>query len=218
MTATDTRNEGTGSNSLTQRSGGALQKLIIPSFTYQLKHMNSKNITSDLKKDIPDDAGDATGVLLAGLLPFKTIWNRGEKPEVSVEKAGSITVVRQYGKSLVPLRLLRPDRRVQAVCRLGMKAYEAYFETAGRPDIIYAYDCLYAGVIAKMLHNAYGLPYIVIDRRPVNKNSPYPHLLLDIAREVLRDASSVHVIGTEPYRQLKDDFGDLDAVRNAMVV
>jgi hypothetical protein len=132
---------------------------------YQLKHINSKNITSDLKRDIPDDAGDATGVLLAGLLPFKTIWNHSKKPEVSIEKAGSITVVRQYGKALVPLRLIRPDRRVQTVCRLGMKAYEAYFETAGRPDVIYAYDCLYAGIIARELHAYYDLPYIVIYRR-----------------------------------------------------
>jgi hypothetical protein len=99
-----------------------------------------------------------------------------------------------------------------------MKAYEAYFETAGRPDVIYAYDCLYAGIIARELHAYYDLPYIVIYRRPFNKNTQYSELLLRIAREVLQDAASIHVIGYEPYRQLKDDFGDLDVVRNAMVV
>jgi hypothetical protein len=218
MAAIETRCEKNRMSAMPQRSESPIQKLVIPSFSYQVQHLNSRHIYSDIKKEIPEGAGGSTGVLLTSLLPFKSVLKRNGNPAISVERDGNITVVRQYSRALIPLRFIRPERRIQAICSLGMKAYDAYFETAGRPDIVYAYDCLYAGVIAKMLHAAYGLPYIVISRRFPSKDRLHSKALMSLAREVLLDASCVHVIGQEPYRLLKEEFGDLDVIKNALVV
>lgn len=216
MAAIDRSYEVNNLNEFGQYTENPTHKLIIPSFGYQLNHIDSANIAYDLGRDIPKIADEYMGVLMAGLLPFRLMWKfRGIKPGTD---EGSVTIVKQYKRSLIPLRFIRPEQRIIAACRLGMEAYETYFESAGRPDIIYAYDLLYAGTIAYALHRTYGIPYVVITRNTFSLHVRRLHLILDVVRNVLLDSSEVCVKGSEPYRQLRDEFGDLEMVRKATVI
>lgn len=193
-----------------------VHKLIISSFLYR------KDRLQDVKK-LPESANDMAGaaqhvgMLFAGLIPFRDILKHNGYKKPSVAEIGNMTVVRHYDRALMPLRLIKPEAKINTICKLGMEAYDAYFETNGRPDVVYADDCLYAGMIARKLKAAYGLPYVVAERR-VRQRGLVSTALLDLTREVLLGASAVTVLGPERYDQLQKYFGDLDVVQHAEVV
>lgn len=201
-----------------ETNGKAVHSLIIPGFRYRAEGMPGAAALAMCRANGCGGTGQRTGMLLTGLLPFRDALKPNRYGIPSVEEEGNMTVVRNFRRAKIPLRFISPGEKAAYACMLGLEAYDAYFETCGRPDAVYACGCLYAGLLAKRLSEAYGLPYAVAESRPLRRGGAWTGPMAGAVREVLLGASALALAGMELYGQYIAEFGDIDVVRKAVVL
>lgn len=73
-----------------------------------------------------------------------------------------VEVYRSYMRA-VP-RVIRPNQ--QRWCRMVLEMYEEYKQRYGRPDVLHAHCCQWAGVAARMMAEKEGIPYFITEHLP----------------------------------------------------
>lgn len=198
--------------------GAPLHILILPSLPYQTAYLPFAGIFQKHLAEGLIASGHRAGVLSAGLLPFAGVLkpNSYKKPALSEENG--VCVVRRFEKSWMPQRYVGTEAKAGAMLRLGMEAYEAYAAAWGRPHLIHVHDCLYAGILAKVLKAKYGLPYIVTEHSTMHARGLYTAAQQELIRGVFMDASAVTAVGSGLMKELKGRYGEIEAVRNLEIV
>ena len=167
--------------------------LIIPSEHYLTKEKPLAGIFQGHLVGLLQEFGIKTGVISAGFTPFE--YSLKPYPYTAVEKKAETTIYRSYFRTFIPgrfaLKLLWP-LLVRRYCKL----FESYMNSEGRPDLIHAHNCLFAGVVAHAIKKKHGIPYIITEHSSLYERGFITPHQISLSREVFRDADAKTTVST----------------------
>jgi len=78
--------------------------------------------------------------------------------------------------------------------RKGMRLFELYVASHGRPDIVHAHNALYAGMLARQLKNEFQIPYVLTEHSSAYAEGFYPTSFHQEVRNIYQDANRLMVV------------------------
>jgi glycosyltransferase involved in cell wall biosynthesis len=178
--------------------------LIIPSEHYITREMPLAGIFQGHLVDLLQEFGIRTGVISAGFIPFS--YSFKPYPYTSVEKKAEVSIYRSYFRTFIPgrfaLKLLWP-----LLVRRYFKLFESYLKSEGRPDLIHAHNCLFAGVVAKKIKEVYGVPFVITEHSSMYERGFIDVKQKQLAREVFINADAKTTVSTALGAVLSEKLG-----------
>lgn len=135
--------------------------------------------------------GHRIGVISAGLVPFA--YNFRTYPYPAVEKTPFSNVYRNYTRIFIPGRFAfrwLEDFIVNQYVRLFAK----YIQAEGKPDLIHAHNCIYAGAAAKRIKERYQIPYVITEHSTLYQRHLVPDNQVKLACRVMQAADARTVV------------------------
>lgn len=116
------------------------------------------------------DAGVDVGVLSAGVITARHLGRR--IPYAPVDLFDGVVVYRALRRAYVPARWESPLEAARRSYRTAGRAFEQYVKTQGRPDVIHAHNHASGGALARLIHDDYGIPYVVTEHSSIYMSDP----------------------------------------------
>lgn len=135
--------------------------------------------------------GHQLGVISAGLVPFA--YNFRAYPYPAIEKTSFATVYRNYTRIFVPGRFAfrwLEDFVVNQYVRLFTK----YIQAEGKPDLIHAHNCIYAGAAAMRIKERFGIPFVITEHSTLYQRNLVPENQVKLACKVMQAADARTVV------------------------
>lgn len=106
-------------------------------------------------------AGHSVGVIYPQIRSLKNIKKILKKPYgLTVEVDDGVNTLRWYSVNFFPkIKNYNKNHWIG----LGLKLFQIYVETYGRPDIIHVHSMLYAGFVAEIIKEKFNVPYVITE-------------------------------------------------------
>lgn len=91
-------------------------------------------------------------------------------------------------------------------CYGGIKAFYAYVEEFGMPDILHVHSCLYMGEVARYVKNKYGIPYVVTEHSSGYIRNLYSRYQEVCAENILKSSSEAIAVSNSMAGYFKSKF------------
>lgn len=105
--------------------------------------------------------GVQVGILSVGKVPVSHLLKSTGVPRF--EEHEGIAIHRRYLRLPLPQSADRGMRLGHVYAWVARRAFAAYVERHGRPDVLHAHNVRYGGVIASALSRAFGIPYFITE-------------------------------------------------------
>jgi glycosyltransferase involved in cell wall biosynthesis len=178
--------------------------LIIPSEHYVTHKIPLGAIFQHQQAHALKEKGINVGVISAGFLPFR--MNFSNYPYLPYEYDNGVHTYRRYKRLFLPGRFAI-NSLFKYLVRLYMKTFEKYIHDQGLPDIIHAHNCLFAGLVALMIKERYGIPYIITEHSSLYERGLVTDQQNRITNEVLKNANKITVVSSSVGKLLVSLFG-----------
>ena len=146
---------------------------------------------------------DKVGVLSAGFVPFHMLFDA--YPYLSFENEDGVNVYRRYIRLVIPGRIAN-EVYFRRLVGVWLKLFEKYLREQGRPDIIHAHNCLYAGLAALKIKEKYGIPYLITEHSSAFARRLVTRRQAELVRVVLNHADAITVVSTAFGKLLRTMF------------
>jgi glycosyltransferase involved in cell wall biosynthesis len=103
----------------------------------------------------------------------------------------------------------RPNERTdyKRWVHAGLKAYQAYVDLHGKPDLIHAHNSNPAGILAQRLSDTHNIPFVLTEHSSYFHRRLIPPSLITPLRKVLDNASVVGVVSPRLAEDLQEHVG-----------
>lgn len=115
-------------------------------------------------------AGVDVGVLSGGVITARHLGRRFRY--APVDSLDGVPVYRAPRRTYVPARWESPLHAVRRSYPKIRRAVEQYIESQGPPDVIHAHNHASGGALARLIHDDYGIPYVVTEHSSIYINDP----------------------------------------------
>lgn len=128
------------------------------------------------------------GVLSAGFLPF--LPSKNLKHELFSDNTLPYPVLRKYRISLLLGRWMQKlfKKIIISDC---MHLFEKYVSKYGRPDIIHAHNCFYAGIVSSYIKSTYFIPFVLTENSSAFQRNLLSRLEIQNAKSIFIDADQL---------------------------
>jgi len=137
-------------------------------------------------------AGVQVGILSVGKVPVSHLFKSSGVSRF--EEREGIAIHRRYLRLPFPQSADRGMRLGRLYAWVATRAFAAYTERHGRPDVLHAHNVRYGGVIARALSAASGIPYFVTEHSSEYVSGRVSGSDVHRFREVLEGASGVSAV------------------------
>ncbi len=114
--------------------------------------------------------GVDVGVLSGGVITTRHLGRRF--PYASSDVFDGVVVYRAPRRAYLPARWQDPLNSAKRSYRLVRQAMDHYLEAQGRPDVIHAHNHVSGGVLARLIHEDYGIPYVITEHSSIYISDP----------------------------------------------
>lgn len=106
-------------------------------------------------------AGHSVGVIYPQIRSLKNIKKILKKPYgLTIEADDGVNTLRWYSVNFFPkIKNYNKNHWIG----LGLRLFQTYVETYGRPDIIHVHSMLYAGFVAEIIKQKFNIPYVITE-------------------------------------------------------
>lgn len=106
-------------------------------------------------------AGHSVGVIYPQIRSLKNIKKILKKPYgLTIEADDGVNTLRWYSINFFPkIKNYNKNHWIG----LGLRLFQTYVETYGRPDIIHVHSMLYAGFVAEIIKQKFNIPYVITE-------------------------------------------------------
>lgn len=66
-------------------------------------------------------------------------------------------------KQLIPIKYRNQEQVFNSLVSFGLKRFELYMKIHGKPDLIHAHNCFFAGVLAMQIKKKFNVPYVITE-------------------------------------------------------
>lgn len=143
--------------------------------------------------------GVDVGVLSAGVITTRHLGRRF--PYAPVDTLDGVVVHRAPRRAYLPARWESPLAGARRGYPAMRRSFDDYVAAQGRPDVVHAHNHASGGVLARMLHDDYGIPYVITEHSSIYINAPRavavakPAVVLASAKAARIVAVSHHLAG-----------------------
>lgn len=120
------------------------------------------------------------------------------------EDDDGVPVTRHYAPFWFPL-MHRPNAK--AWIRLGLRLYGRYVATHGKPDVIHAHCCLYAGELARQIHARFDVPYVLTEHQSLHALGPVRPWQRDMTVATLQSAAARVYVSAALEQVMQSKYG-----------
>jgi glycosyltransferase involved in cell wall biosynthesis len=97
-------------------------------------------------------------------LPIKFLFSaKNEYMFNSVLINNKIIVFSGMKKQVIPIKYRNQELVINTLVSFGLKRFELYMKIHGKPDLIHAHNCFYAGVLAMQIKKKFDVPYLITE-------------------------------------------------------
>lgn len=174
--------------------------LILPSEPYCPPRMPLLGIFQRHQAELLASGGMQVGVVSFGYIPWRFLLHGFPYP--AKEESPGLRVIRQFAWPLLPARFAHGIFRRQFLQRAQV-LLRSYIDTYGRPDVIHAHNCLYAGLVAARFGRESGIPVVLTEHSSAFHSQSFSPQDLDDIREALEASAVVNAVGTSLANRLR---------------
>ncbi len=178
--------------------------LIIPSEHYVTQQMPLGAIFQYQQAHALKEEGMNVGIVSAGFVPFNSMLTKYPYP--AFERDDGINTYRFYKRMFISGRIA-VKAFLKYLVSLYLKTFEKYINSHGKPDIIHAHNCLYAGVVALRIKEKYSIPYLITEHSSAYVRGIIPNNQSKLVKDVLINAEVITVVSTRLGKLLENLFG-----------
>lgn len=171
----------------------AMHILVLPSELYCPPKMPLLGIFQRHQAELLARGGNQVGVVSFGYIPWRFLWHGFPYP--AKEESPSLKVIRQFTWPALPARFAHRIFRRQFLQRARALVH-SYINLHGRPDVIHAHNCLYAGLTAVRFSAEFGIPVVLTEHSSAFHNQSFSHQDLDDIKEAIGASAIVSAVGT----------------------
>ena len=150
------------------------------------------------------EKGIKIGIVSAGFVPFSMMFSK--YPYSAFEMDNGINTFRCYKRIFIPGRIA-VTVFLKYLVGLYLKTFEKYITSHGKPDIIHAHNCLYAGVVALNIKVKYSIPYLITEHSSAYARGIVQSNQTRLIKRVLKEAEVRTVVSTSLGKSLENLFG-----------
>jgi glycosyltransferase involved in cell wall biosynthesis len=66
-------------------------------------------------------------------------------------------------KQVIPIKYRKPKQVFNSLVNYGLKRFELYMKVYGKPDLIHAHNCFFAGILAMQIKKKFNVPYVLTE-------------------------------------------------------
>ena len=144
--------------------------MVIPRDLYGLARLPFAGVFERHQVAALRGAGMDVGVLSAGVITARHLGRR--IPYAPVDLFDGVVVYRAPRRAYVPARWESPLDAARRSYRTAGRAFEQYVKTQGRPDVIHAHNHASGGALARLIHDDYGIPYVITEHSSIYMSDP----------------------------------------------
>lgn len=148
--------------------------------------------------------GIKVGIVSAGFVPFRKLLT--PYPYRPFENEAGVMVYRHFIRLIIPGRIAN-QIYYKRLISLHLHLFVRYLKEQGRPDIIHAHNCLYAGLAALAIKAKYGIPYLVTEHSSAFARNLVSKHQARLVRSVLKNADARTVVSIKFGELLQTRFG-----------
>ena len=178
--------------------------LIIPSELYVTQRSPLAAIFQYQQAHALKEKGINIGIVSAGFVPFNMMLSKYPYP--AFERDNGVNTYRCYKRIFIPGRIA-VKVFLKYLVSLYLRTFERYINSHGKPDIIHAHNCLYAGVVALKVKEKYNIPYLITEHSSAYARGIVPKNQTKLVKDVLLNAEVITTVSTRLGRLLENLFG-----------
>ena len=135
--------------------------LVIPRGLYDIPSLPGQGIFEMHQVDALKSAGIEIGVVSSGFLSMRTLGRRIHYERIQTRDGQR--VFRSYRRGYRPGRLRPPEAAARSLYRTFRSLIVDYLKAFGRPDVVHAHNQLEGGLLASLLYEDFGIPYVITE-------------------------------------------------------
>jgi len=173
--------------------------LVLPSELYCPPRQPLLGVFQRHQVELLASRGVQTGVVSFGYIPWRFLLSGF--PYSKIEETPGSNVVRQFSWSPLPARFAHSILDKQQQTRFN-NLINNYIKLYGKPDIIHAHNCLYAGLAAARISREVGIPFVLTEHNSALQGQTLSLRSQRHIREVLRSAATISAVGSRLAKSL----------------